>query len=802
MVASLHASAQPSLRVNQNAAMTQIDVVGVKSIDGVICLPDFFPLQDFDPMRPKSVDTYDIPEFDETVFVGPSAVLDDDVVELLNSLSLEDKIGQMTQAHISYFIGCDGLINKTAVEYASSVLRMGSVFDSPSDFVGRWGNNSPQRFANFTNTIQEIATSLGSKIPYIYGLDSVRGANFVKGATIFPTAVNTAATFNPANAYNAGRITAKDTRAAGVHWAFGPLADLNHQKLWSRNFENFGEDPYLSSQMVHNSVKGLQGNYKQDRSRVASTFKHFIGYSMPINGKDQEARYIPMNYLMEYFVPAFKAAIQAGAATGMEDYGALNGQDTVASNKILVDLLRNHLQFNGTLVTDANEMFSMFLKHNTAFSFEDSSYQVLNQSSVDISMSLQPENFFYSAIDLVNTGKIPISRVDESVGRIIQLKKDLGLFENPYSDPALIDTVGSAQDVEMSRDTARESIILLKNENEVLPLSKSEKVLYVGANFNSTRYLAGGWNVHWQGPNDYEGDAVYDGYGDTIMLGVQSLTNTTVNWIPGYTIDGLRGVGYETIVREARKADKVVFCFGEKTSTEVPGNINTLRMADDQYDIVKRVAYETATPIILLLAQNRPFSLGELSSLADGIVNANLPGTYGGLPVAEALFGVFSPSGRQPYSYPKLDYQAAVTYFTPIWNEYDPEFAFGQGMGYNQITYSNITVSSASLRPGSPVEVSVTATNGGSMAQNEPVLMFTTQTIRRGYSPEKYRLRAFDKQIIQPGSSRTFTFTLTAEEMMFWNVDLDQVLEEGPVDITINAFNENSVVSSIYLYTS
>ncbi|OLY81026.1 Lysosomal beta glucosidase [Smittium mucronatum] len=795
-------AAQGSLIKNTVALQPQIDVVGVSTLEGVVCLPDFFPLQDLDPMKPKSVDNYTIPQFDESGYIGPTSSIDSDVLELLASLSIEDKVGQMVQVPMWDMVGCDGLINMTYVNLMVEKYRVGSVLDSPSNNAGRWNLNSPQRFANFTNTFQQVAVTKGSKIPIVNGIDTLRGAGFVKGATTFTAPVNTGATFNPIHAYNAGRVGAKDTRSVGVHWTFGPLADINVQKLWSRNYENFGEDPYLIGEMMHAGVKGVQGNYKKDRTRIAATFKHFIGYSDPRNGLDQGDRYIPFNHLLEFMVPQFQRAIDAGSATGMEAYGALNGQDTIVSKRLLKTLLRDQMNFTGVLISDFNEIYSQFDKHFTAFNMSDATFMTLNNTSVDMSMGFEPFLFVDTVLDLVNSGLIPESRIDESVSRILQLKKDLGLFENPYSDLSLIDTVGSAQDVELARDGARESLILLKNENNVLPLSPEENVLFVGPSFNSSSYITGAWSIRMQGANEYEKDTPYGGYCDTILEGVEGIIGRTPNYIQGYTIEGDRVSGYDTIVRQARKADKVVFLFGERPGTEVAANIRSLKMAEDQYNIARRVIRETSTPVVLLLLQNHPYLLGELSSLSDGIINANLPGAYGGLPVAEALYGKFSPSGRQPYSYPKMDYQAPVTYFSPLWNEYDPEFAFGQGFGYNNITYSNITVSSAELRPGNPITVSVTAFNNGKMSQLEPVLMFTTQKIRREYAPERYRLRAFDKQPIAPGTSRVFSFNLAAEEMMFYNIDNERILSEGPVDITINAFNKNAVVESVYLHVN
>ncbi|PVU87253.1 hypothetical protein BB559_006142 [Furculomyces boomerangus] len=793
---------QAALLSNVATSPPEIDVPGPKTIDGVVCLPPNLLYKPFDPLRPKSVPSYSLSQFDESQIVGPTANLDADVVELLNSLTVEEKVGQMTQIVPTMFMGCDGLINMTAtIEYFDK-WKIGSILADSPQKGGRWNYNSPQRFANFSNTVQQVATTYGSKIPMIYGLDSVRGANFVKGGVIFPTAVNTAATFNPIHAYEAGKIAAKDTRAAGVHWAFGPLADVSMEKRWSRNFENFGEDPHLAGEMVYNSVRGLQGNYKMDRSRVAACMKHFIGYSAPINGKDQEPRYIPWNYLMEYIVPSFQKAIDAGVATGMESYGAVNGGDVVSSSYLLKDLLRNKMGFKGMLVTDYVEIDSQYTKHMTAFNSSDATRLTLNYTSVDMSMVAISIDFANDTINLVKSGIIPESRIDESAGRILQLKKDLGLFEQPFSDPALIDTVGSAQDVEVARNAARESIILHQNKNNILPFSIDEKVLYIGPNMNSTRFMGGGWNVHYDGPTDAEGDAIYDGYGDTIMLGVQQITGKNIGWYTGFDITGKRVDDYDELVRLARCADKVVIGFGERTTREVNGNINTLVLPVDQTELVRRITHETSTPTVLVLIQNRPFSLGSIPDWVDGIINAGLPGAYGGLPIAEALYGKYSPSGRQSYTYPKMDYQTKVTYFTGIWNEYDPQFVFGSGFGYNDISYSNITVSSTELRPGCPITVSVSATNNGKMTQLEPVLMYTTQNIRRRYTPEKYRLRSFDKKEIISGATVNFNFTLTAEEMMFWTVDLDHILEEGPVTITMNAFNKNNVTLPIYLYTN
>ncbi|PVU87960.1 hypothetical protein BB561_006097 [Smittium simulii] len=783
-----------------NKAPIPIPVAGPRKIGNTVCLPDNFLQADLDPTPFNPVQSYSIEKFDESKYIGPEDKIDEDVEALLKTLTVEQKVGQMTQITHTMFIGCDGTMNKTAMEYYFDKYSIGSVLHYAHPIKTRWSYWSAERYANFTNTLQEYATSKGAKIPMIYGIDSVKGAALIRGAVVLPTGFNIAATFNRSIAYEWGRITAKDTRAGGAQWAFGPLADINTQKQWARNFENFGEDPFHNGEMVHYSVKGYQGDYKKDRTRVAGCVKHFIGYSSTHNGKDQEPRYIPMNELMEYHVPSFQRAFDAGVASVMEAYAATNGEDVVASNMLLRKLLREKMKFKGMMVTDYDEINSQYLKHKTAKDAVDAAYITLNQTSVDMSMVGEGKDFADGVIDLVKKGKISESRIDESVRRILQFKKDLGMFEQPFSDPKLIETVGSKQDIDASREFVRESLVLLKNENNILPLKQDENVLFIGANVNSTSYLCGAWSFSAIGPTKIDGDTVYQGYGDTIASGVEMLTKKPINWIQGYDIYGNRVSDYDEIVRLARKADKVVFSFGEDTLTEVLADIETLNLNPEQYNIVERVAKETSTPITLLLVQNRPYSLGKLSTYADSIINVGIPGAYAGLPIAELLYGKFSPSARMPFTYPKKDYQAAVKYYTPIWNEYKPEFAYGAGFGYNNVTYSNVTVSSNELRPGKPITVSVTATNNGKMEQKETAIMYTTQNIRHIHAPERMRVRNFDKKILAPGTSATFEFKLTAEEFKFWTAELNHILEGGPVTITINAGNKNAVKTQIELY--
>ncbi|KAI8319366.1 putative lysosomal beta glucosidase, partial [Martensiomyces pterosporus] len=678
-------------------------------------------------------------------------------------LTPKEKIGQMTQIEVGKLVDCNGYLNKSAVEYWIDEWKVGSFLETPGNHGGRYSWYSPHTFANFTDAVQRIALEKGPKLPVLWGLDSVRGANYVKGAVIFPAGIATAASFDPHQAYAAGRIAAKDTRAAGVHWAFAPVLDLGVNKLWPRCYENFGEDPYLSSQMAVASVHGFQGDYKKDRTRVAACMKHFIGYGYPFDGSDRANRHIARNELLEYYVPPFQAAIDAGVATAMESYSTINGRPVVLSRYYLQELLRDQLGFKGMLVTDWEEINSQATIYKTAKDYAQATTAALNRTSIDMSMVPDDESFSQITLDLVSNGTVPMSRLDESVMRILQLKKDLGLFDQPFADESLQETVGSAQDIEAGRNAARESITLLKNKNSVLPLSTNESVLFLGPTLNSTRYMGGGWNVHWQGPSEQEGDSVYEGLGDTVLRGVKAITGSDPKYLKGVDIDGKALIDTDAVIAAARSADKIVIGLGEHTYAEIVGNIENLALPHNQLKLVEIVARESQKPVVVVLIEGRARGLGRIPEIADGIIDAYLPGIYGGQPIAEVLYGKVNPSGRLPFTYPGSESQASSMIWQASYVPYTPQWPFGYGLGYSNLTYSNFTLSSNVLRVGSPVTATVSIANNGPHAQKEPVLLFTHQQYRFDAAPDLYRLRAFTKVELAVGESKQVSFTIKAE---------------------------------------
>ncbi|RUP51755.1 hypothetical protein BC936DRAFT_146244 [Jimgerdemannia flammicorona] len=420
---------------------------------------------------------------------------------MLKKMTIKEKIGQMTQINQNLFQLADGTINTTMIEWLQKEYFIGSYLNNLS---GNGVNFNAQGYADVISTINEITLKTKStyKIPTIYGLDVVHGAHYIANATIFPHGINQAASFNPAVPYAAAEIAAKDSRASNVLWTFAPILDLAVNKQWPRVYEDFGEDPLLASVMGAASVHGFQGNYKSNRTKIAACMKHFIGYGAPRSGEDRDSSWIPDRFLHDYFVPPFKAAIDAGTATAMESYNDINGEAVVGSKKYLRTLLRDQLKFYGMLVTDWHEIENLFEFHGVSSSVEAATELAIKETSIDMSMVPQDLTFPEVLYKLVKKGTIPVSRIDESAGRVLQLKKDLGLFEKNgwKTNKALLKTVGQKSDHEVAINGARESLTLLKNDKNTLPLGKSvKKILVVGPTANKLSYLAGGWTIAWQG---------------------------------------------------------------------------------------------------------------------------------------------------------------------------------------------------------------------------------------------------------------------------------------------------------------
>ncbi|KAG0218672.1 hypothetical protein BGX33_006427 [Mortierella sp. NVP41] len=660
------------------------------------------PVTSYRPYDPSTGTLSSSEALDDDPPSRPTSQIDDDIQKLAESLTLRELAGQMTQIQIGMLLDSEGELNLAKVEYWIREWGVGSFLDTPTNHGGKYLAYSAKRFAKV-----RVALSTGKGIPMIYGLDSVHGANYVDGAVMFPQEIGLAATFNTTIAYEAGRITAKDTRAAGIPWVFAPILDIAVHKLWPRVYESFGEDPFVAASMGSAAIKGLQGNYKKDRTRVAACMKHFIGYSGSRNGQDRSSAWIPDNYLLDYFVPSFQAAVDdAGVASAMETYIDVNGQPVVSSHFYLTELLRDRLGFEGMLVTDWNEVDRLFTEHRTAPTLKDATLQCLKQTSVDMVMVPESESFSRNAVALVQETKLDRTRLVESVARVLQLKKDLGLFEQPLSDEKLLPLVGSLQDVEAAKDAARESITVLKNLDGVLPLLKSKsdrksskngngnkRIFVTGPAADSIRALSGGWSIKWQGA---ETDDWYQGRGETILEGLRhEFGHRSVEYAPsvdfeGNSIEQGEKGGY---LRAAQDADTVVVCLGERPYAEIVGNIDNLDLPWGQLEVILDLSDRlkgSDTKIVLVLVEGRPRTLQWLADRVDAIVMAYLPGPWGGLPIAEVLSGTTNPSGRLPMTYPRGPSDMGANYYRSGVDPYRPLFAFGAGLSYSTVEYSRL----------------------------------------------------------------------------------------------------------------
>ncbi|KAJ2502224.1 hypothetical protein GGH96_001296 [Coemansia sp. RSA 1972] len=763
-----------------------------------------------DPFKAGGVDMY--PAIAQTALGHDApAKISEEVWAVVESLTPEEKAGQMTQIHVSQLIGSDGQLNATAVEYWIDTMKVGAIVDTPGNSPhSAFSWYSAQALANVTNTVQHIARARGSRVPVLWGLEASRGAGLIKRAAMFPTGIGLAATFQPKHAYAAGQVTAKDSRAAGYQWVFAPYAGISVDKRWGQEFLGFGEDPTLVSQMVTSSVRGLQGDYKKDRARVACCAKGFIGGGEQlVSGQARNMRQITDAHLLEYHLPGFEAAISAGTASIMQAPGSLNGETLGTSPYYLRTLLRDRLRFRGVMLADRHAaIHAQMQRLHSAADSRDAIFLALNNTSIDIgeeSLLHAQSEFAQTISGLVQESRVPEDRITESVARILQLKKDLGLFEQPYADQKLMQLVGADQDVEAAQDAVRESITLLKNEAGVLPLSEHDRVLFVGPHLNSTALLGGGWNVHSQGPSDREGDDVYQGLGGSVMAAVRKVAgpHAPTAYHSGFYVSSpeILPAEFKQLVKLARQADKIVIGLGEAPYSGSPGSdLAELALDAHQIGLVKRLhAAVPRAPIVSLLVSGRPRLLKEAGDISAAVVNAHLPGIHGGLPIAEMLYGKYSPSGRQPVTYPRYESQVRDTMWQSTSTDYAPAWPFGFGLSYSPIEYSQLSLSSATLQPNRPITVRMTVRNTGSLDQKEPILLYTSHRFRTGYEPELYRLRRFNKVDIKANTATAVEFTLTAEELAYYNRDRTRIIDASPVNITVNALTPNERTITVNL---
>ncbi len=727
------------------------------------------------------------------------------VEALLKKMTIEEKVGQMAQITLDVIgKGKDRFtsdepfsLDQKELEKALVQYKIGSVLNTSNNRA-----RTPEVWYKIISQIQKTAmTKTKNKIPVIYGIDAIHGETYTVGATMFPQQIGQAATFNRALVRQGAEITAYETRASAIPWAFSPLLDLGADPRFPRQFESFGEDPYLIGELGYEMVKGLEGenNDVSNPFKVASSIKHFLGYQVPVSGKDRTPAIISDQALREYHLPPFKKAIEAGAKTIMINSGLINGVPVHANYELLTKLLKEELGFKGLVITDWGDIENLHTRDKVAANNKDAVRIAIN-AGIDMSMiAYQYEPFCDDLVALVKEGKVTEERINDAVRRILMVKYDLNLFEKPTTHPKDYPKFASKEFALAAYNNAAESITLLKNKDNALPLSKNTKILVTGPNANSMRTLNGAWTYSWQGEKVEEFAAQYN----TILEAIQQKAGTqNVTYVPGvsYKMDGKYYEEYadklEEAVKAAQDVDVVVLVLGENTYTETPGNLNDLYISDLQTELAQKLA-ATGKKIVLVLNEGRPRVISKFENKMQAVLQTYLPGNYGGDALASVLFGEVNPSGRLPYTYPQYP-NALFNYYHKnsesrsttegVYNydaDYNPQYVFGHGLSYTTFTYSNLKLNNSTLKAGETLTVTVDITNSGKVAGKESVLLYTSDLVATMVSPDVKRLRAFDKIELKAGETKTVTFKLTEKDLSFITPALKAVTEPGEFTIQI-----------------
>ncbi|MFI5163461.1 MAG: glycoside hydrolase family 3 N-terminal domain-containing protein [Sphingobacteriales bacterium] len=712
---------------------------------------------------------------------APQSALDKKVDALIAKMTIEEKVGQMTQVEI-------GVVSKTGVstnqidpaKLADAVMKyhVGSILNVQGAAFTR------EHWHEIISAIQDQAAKTRLKIPVLYGIDAIHGENYTQGSTLFPQEIALAATFNRVLAHRQGEITAYEVRASYIPWNFSPVLDLGKSPLWPRIYETFGEDPYLGKTMGASIIRGYQGTDVGDKYHVAACMKHYLGYSYPLSGKDRTPAWIPDRYMREYFLPAFAEAVKAGAKTVMINSGEINGVPIHASHYMLTDVLRGELHFDGVAVSDWQDIKYLHDRHHVAATQKDAVMMAVN-AGIDMSMVPYDYTFYTYLMELAKEGKVPMWRINEAVHRILKLKYETGLFERPIGDPNDYPKFGSDEFRAASLQSATEAITLLKNNNNVLPLKKTMKVLVAGPTANTMRSLDGGWSYTWQGD---VADQMAKGKNTILAAIQQKIGKDNVTYQAGTTFDKLQNV--DDAVSAAKNADAIVLCLGELSYTENVGNIDDLNLPWAQTQLALELA-KTGKPIILVLAEGRPRIVTEAESKSAATLMMYFSGNEGGDALANILFGDANPSGKLSITYPKFPNSLNNYYRKNLENGnpddshgYNPLYEFGYGLSYTTFGYSNLHISSSTLKEGETLTVTVDIKNTGQLEGKESVLLYTSQ-MYASISPDFKRLRAYDKIDLKPGESKTVTFKLTSKDIAFVNDISKTVTEPGEFKIQV-----------------
>lgn len=736
------------------------------------------------------------------------------VEQTLKKLTLEEKIGQMMELVTDLF----GANDKNGVFYidehkTDSILsryKIGSILNAPNTCAP-----TAKQWEKYIAQIQKISMKrIG--IPCVFGLDQNHGSTYTQGGTLFPQNINVAATFNREIARRSAEATAYETRAVSVPWTYSPTVDLGRDARWPRIWENFGEDCYLSSEMGKAMVYGFQGEDPNniDQYHIATSMKHFMGYGVPWTGKDRTPAYIsPADLREKHFAP-FLAGLQAGALTVMVNSASVNGMPMHANKDILTGWLKEETGWDGVLITDWADINNLYTREMVAKDKKDALRIAIN-AGIDMIMEPYSCDACGYLVELVKEGKIPMSRIDDACRRVLRMKYRLDLFKKPTQKLKNYPKFGGEEFAKLALEGATESMVLLKNEGNILPLQHGKKILLTGPNANQMRCLDGGWSYTWQGhrADEFAGkyNTIYEAfcneYGKENVILNQGVTYNEKGKYWEENEPQIQGA-----VDAAKNVDVIVACIGENSYTETPGNLTDLWLSENQRNLVKELA-KTGKPVVLVLNEGRPRLIADIEPLVQGIIDILIPGNMGGDALVNLVSGKSNFSGKMPYTYPKeinslanydfkkseevgtmegaYDYNAKIT----------QQWGFGYGLSYTSYKYSNLKVSQSDFRHGDIIKVSVDVKNTGKVAGKESVLLFSSDLIA-SMVPDGRRLRAFNKIELQPGETKTVTFELKADDLAFVGWDGKWRLEEGDFKLMIADQSADIHCTDTYLWKS
>ena len=726
----------------------------------------------------------------------PSApVIEAHIQEWLKKMTLEEKIGQMCEITIDVVSDFEAskkngfTLNPAMLDTVIGKYKVGSLLNVPLSVAQK-----KEKWAEAIKQIQDLSMKeIG--IPCIYGVDQIHGTTYTLDGTMFPQGINMGAAFNRELTEKAAAISAYETKAGCIPWTYAPVVDLGRDPRWSRMWENYGEDCYVNAEMGKASVRGFQGSDPNHigEYNVAACMKHYMGYGVPVSGKDRTPSSISRSDMREKHFAPFLAAIRQGALSVMVNSGVDNGVPFHANRELLTEWLKEDLNWDGMIVTDWADINNLCTRDHIAATKKEAVKIAIN-AGIDMSMVPYEVSFCDYLKELVQEGEVPMSRIDDAVARVLRLKYRLGLFENPYWDIKKYNKFGSEEFACVALQAAEESEVLLKNEGNILPLAKGTKILLAGPNANSMRCLNGGWSYSWQG---HLADEFAGAYNTIYEALCNKYGKENIIYEPGVTYAPYKNDNWweenqpeiEKSVAAASRADVIIACIGENSYCETPGNLTNLTMSENQRNLVKALA-ATGKPVILILNQGRPRIINDIVPLAKAVVNVMLPSNYGGDALANLLAGDANFSGKMPFTYPKQINALANYDYKPCENmgqmggnyNYDSvmdvQWEFGFGLSYTTYSYSNLKVDKTSFTADDVLTVSVAVTNTGKVTGKESVLLYSKDLVASS-TPDNIRLRNFEKIELNPGETKTVTMQLKGSDLAFVGYDGKWRLEKG-----------------------